>query len=225
MKSPWIDLSIPLRTGMVHWPGDPGVTIERVKEISRGDDCTLSSISMGAHTGTHMDAPSHFVEGAPDLDGFPLTAGVGPARVIAIRNPALITPEELGRHGLRRGERLLFRTRNSGRCFGTDEFVKDFVSISPAAAQLLAGRRVRLVGIDYLSVGGFFANGREIHEILLRAGIWILEGLDLSRVRPGPVDLVCLPVRIAGGDGAPVRAIARERRRSRAARTKRSARA
>lgn len=211
MTTRWIDVSLPLRTGMVHWPGDPGVMLRRVKDLSRGDDCTLSAISMGAHSGTHVDAPSHFLKGARDLDSLPLDVAVGPARVIAIRHSGVITPEELRPHRLRRGERVLFKTGNSGRCFRDDDFVKDFVSISPGAAQLLAERGVRLVGIDYLSVGGFFANGREIHEILLRAGIWILEGLNLSRVRPGPVELVCLPLRIVGGDGAPARAIVRER--------------
>jgi arylformamidase len=209
----WIDVSVPLRTGMVHWPGDPGIRIERVKELSRGDDCTLSALSMGAHSGTHMDAPAHFLRGAPDLDSLSFAAGVGRARVLTIRSSKAITPEELRRHRIRRGERLLFKTRNSARCWKSGTFVKDFVYISAAAARLLAGRGVALVGIDNLSVGGFLRDGKETHEILLRAGIWIVEGLDLSRVRPGPVDFVCLPIRIAEGDGAPARAILRERRR------------
>ncbi len=198
---------------MVHWPGDPVIRVERVKELSRGDDCTLSALSMGAHSGTHMDAPSHFLRGAPDLDSLSLEATVGRARVLAIRNPEEITPGELRQNRIRRGERLLFKTRNSARCWKSGAFVKDFVYISAAAARLLAEREVALVGIDYLSVGGFSRDGRETHEILLRAGIWIVEGLDLSRARPGPVDFVCLPIRIAEGEGAPARAILRERRR------------
>ena len=208
----WLDVSLPLRTGMVHWPGDPGIRVERVKELSRGDDCTLSAISMGAHSGTHMDAPSHFLRGAPNLDSLSLEATVGRARVLAIRNPEEITPEELRQHRIRRGERLLFKTRNSTRWRKSGAFVKDFVFISAAAARLLAERGVALVGIDYLSVGGFTRDGRETHEILLGAGIWVVEGLDLSRVRPGPVDFVCLPIRLAEGEGAPARAILRERR-------------
>lgn len=198
---------------MVHWPGDPGIRIGRVKDLARGDECTLSALSMGAHSGTHMDAPSHYLRGAPDLDSLSFTATVGRARVLAIRSPVEITPEELRPHRIRRGERLLFRTRNSARCWKSDAFVKDFVCISAAAARFLAARRVALVGIDYLSVGGFHRDGRETHAILLGAGIWILEGLDLSRVRPGAVDLVCLPLRLAGGDGAPARAVLRERPR------------
>jgi arylformamidase len=158
-----------------------------------------------------MDAPSHFLNGAPDLDSLSLEAAVGRARVLSIRSPKEITPEELRQHRIRRGERLLFKTRNSACCWKSDTFVKDFVYISAAAARLLAERGVALVGIDYLSVGGFYRDGRETHEILLGAGIWIVEGLNLSRVRPGPVDLVCLPIRLAKGDGAPARAILRER--------------
>ena len=211
--APWIDVSVPLRTGMVHWPGDPSIRIEKIKDLSRGDECTVSEIAMGAHTGTHVDAPSHYLREAPDLDRFPLDAAVGRARVLRIRNPKVVTAEELRGHRIRRGERVLFKTRNSARCWKGDAFVKDFVSISLAAARFLAARGVRLVGIDYLSVGGFFRDGKETHEILLGAGIWIVEGLDLSRARPGPVDFACLPLRIAGGDGAPARAILRQRRK------------
>jgi arylformamidase len=132
--------------------------------------------------------------------------------VIAIRSPQAIRLDELRRHEIRRGERVLFKTRNSGRCWVQDTFVEDFVYIAADAARYLADRGVRLVGIDYLSVGGFLHDGRETHEALLGAGIWVIEGLDLSKVRPGPVDLVCLPLRLSDGDGAPARAIVRERR-------------
>ncbi len=169
---------------MVHWPGDPSITIDRVKDLSRGDDCTLSHLDMGAHTGTHVDAPSHYLRRAPTLDRFPLDAAVGRARVLQVRNPKAVTVEELRGYRIRRDERLLFKTRNSARCWKGDAFVKDFVFIEVAAAQFLAARSVRLVGIDYLSVGGFFGGGKETHEVLLGAGIWIVEGLDLSRARP-----------------------------------------
>lgn len=207
----WIDVSVPLRTGMVHWPDNPPVVVERTMDLAKGDSCTVSRLSMGAHTGTHMDAPSHFVRGGESLDGLPFDAVVGRARVIPIRSPVAITARELGRHAIRRGERILFRTRNSGRCWTTDAFLEDFVYVAADAARLLAERGVRLVGTDYLSVGGFIRDGRETHEALLGAGVWVLEGLDLSKVRPGPVDLVCLPLRISNGDGAPARAIVRER--------------
>lgn len=211
----WIDVSIPLRSGMVHWPDNPPVVVERTMDLEKGDACTVSRLSMGAHTGTHMDAPSHFVAGGPSLDALPFDAVVGRARVVAIRSPRAVTVEELRRHAIRRGERILFRTRNSGRCWGTDAFVEDFVYVTADAARYLAERGVRLVGIDYLSVGGYVHDGRETHEALLGAGIWVVEGLDLSRVQPGPVDFVCLPLRLGGGEGAPARAIVRERRPAR----------
>src|SRR5262245_41806127 len=151
----WIDVSVPLRSGMVHWPGDPAVSIELVAAMSRGDDADVTAIDMGAHTGTHMDAPSHFVRGASSLDDLDPDVVMGPARVISITDPTAVTAAELERHDIGRGERLLFRTSNSDRCWSTDEFVEDFVYISEEAAALLAEREVRLVGIDYLSVGGF----------------------------------------------------------------------
>jgi hypothetical protein len=125
------------------------------------------------------------------------------------RYSALYPPD-----GDERGERLLFKTHNSGRCWDTDAFVEDFVYISAAGARYLAERRVRLVGVDYLSVGGFRADGVETHRALLEAGIWIIEGLDLRRVRPGGVQLLCLPLKILGGDGAPARALVRRSGRS-----------
>ena len=207
----WIDVSVPLRTGMVHWPGDPGATVEKVQDLERGDPATLSFLSMGAHTGTHMDAPSHFVKGAPTLDSFAAEAGIGPARVVAIRNGRAITLEAVRRLRVKAGERLLFKTANSGRCWKGDAFVKDFVHLSAPAARHLAERGVRLVGIDYLSVGAFRGDGRQTHEALLGAGVWIVEGLDLSRVPAGSVDFVCLPIRLAGADGAPARAFVRAR--------------
>jgi len=209
MSSPWIDISVPLKSGMVNWPSDPPARISHVKEMEKGDPCTVSLIEMGAHTGTHMDAPAHFVRGGRGISTMPLDASIGPARVITIRDRESIKPEELARHHIRRGERILFRTRNSEQCWDTDTFVEDFVHISAAAAHYLVERRVRLVGIDYLSVGGFRKDGMETHQALLKAGIWVLEGLNLKKVRQGRYQLVCLPLKIDGGDGAPARAVLR----------------
>jgi arylformamidase len=209
MSSDWIDVSVPLRTGMVHWPDNPPVRIERTMELERGDPATVSSLSMGVHTGTHMDAPVHFERGGVGIDQMPLDATLGPARVIEIQDPVSIKRAELERAGLQPGERVLFRTRNSERCWGTDDFIEDFVFISRDAAALLAECRVRTVGVDYLSVGGYREDGEETHHALLRAGIWLIEGLNLSPVRAGTYELVCLPLRIAGGDGAPARAVLR----------------
>jgi arylformamidase len=139
----------------------------------------------------------------------PLTAAIGRARVIEIGDPVSIKPEELAGHNIQRGERILFKTRNSPRCWQTDDFVEDFVYIAHEAAQYLASLGVQLVGVDYLSVGGSHVDGPETHQALLEGGIWIVEGLNLSQVDPGAYDLICLPLRIVGGDGAPARAILR----------------
>jgi arylformamidase len=207
----WIDISVPIYSGMVHWPGDPGVDIERTQDLSRGDAANVSKLELGAHTGTHMDAPRHFLADGAGLDEMPLDATIGPARVIRIENPQAVLPEELEAHRLQAGERVLFLTRNSQRCWKSKQFFEDFVYISAAAAQFLVERRVRTVGIDYLSVGGYAHDGVETHRILLGAGIWLIEGLNLSEVKPGVYDLVCLPLRVAGADGAPARAILRTR--------------
>jgi arylformamidase len=139
----------------------------------------------------------------------PLEVGLGPARVIAIEDPAHIEAAELRRHRPRRGERLLLRTRNSDQVWQAAGFVKQFVAFSLEGAEYLAGCRPRLVGVDYLSVGTYHGDGPEVHRALLGAGIWIVEGLDLSRVAPGDYELACLPLRIEGGDGAPARAALR----------------
>ena len=205
----WIDVSVPLRSGMVHWPDNPPVSIERMLDIERGDVANVSKLSMGAHTGTHMDAPLHFFRTGKGLDTMPLTATIGRARVIEIRDPESIKLEELRPYQIQRRERVLFKTRNSTRCWHTDDFVEDFVYISQEAARYLAVQQIQTVGVDYLSVGGFFKDGVETHYALLEAGIWIIEGLNLSNVAPGIVELICLPLKIEGSDGAPSRAILR----------------
>ena len=209
LNNPWIDVSVPLKTGLAHWPGDPATSLSRVKDLERGDPCTVSKLEMCAHAATHMDAPAHFILGGASIDQMPLTTGLGRARVIAIADPESIKPAELAKHRIRPGERILFKTVNSERCWKSEEFVEDFVHISLEAASYLALRKVKLVGVDYLSVGGFRADGAGTHRELLGAGVWIVEGLDLSRVEPGPVQLVCLPLRLAGAEGSPARAIVR----------------
>jgi arylformamidase len=205
----WIDVSVTVRHGMPHWPGNPPIVMQRAMELTRGHACNLSHLAMGVHTGTHMDAPVHFIHQAAGVDQMPLTATMGLARVIEITDPREITAEELREHRLQAGERVLFRTSNSPRCWQADRFVEDFVYISEPAAEYLAEMRVRTVGVDYLSVGGYHADGAKIHRILLTAGIWIIEGLDLSAVRAGRYDMICLPVKLHGSDGAPARAILR----------------
>lgn len=205
----WIDISVPLRNGMVHWPSDPPFHIKRVMDQNNGDVCTVSRIDLSVHTGTHMDAPLHFIKDAPAMDELPLEATVGPARVIAIRDHKCIRAEELEEHEIEANERVLFKTANSDRLWSRDEFDEDFIYISADAAEYLASRGIRAVGVDYLSVGGFQEDAVETHHALLGAGIWVIEGLDLSGVEAGSYELVCLPLKLVGAEGAPARAILR----------------
>jgi arylformamidase len=207
--SDWIDVSIPLRNGMVHWPGDPAFRIERLSDQEQGAGATVSRMSLSVHTGTHMDAPLHFIRGARAIDEMPLEATMGLARVIQIQDRVSIGRAELERHAVSGGERILFRTENSSRCWNSDAFHEDYISISPDAAHYLAECRVRCVGIDYLSVDPFREDAAETHQILLEAGIWIIEGMNLQAVAPGKYEMACLPLRLMGSDGAPARAVLR----------------
>ena len=207
----WIDISVTIKSGMARWPSDPEVRISRRKDMAKGDIDNVSLISMGAHAGTHMDAPLHFIKRGRSLDKMPLDATIGPARVLSIKDRKRITPEELIPYRIKQGERLIFKTSNSG-FLKTDKFRKDFVYICPETAEYLVSKRVRTVGIDYLSVGGYHKDGALTHRTLLQAGIWIIEGLDLKGVKPGDYDLICLPLKILNSEGAPARAILTKRK-------------
>jgi arylformamidase len=205
----WIDITVPLREGMAHWPGDPPFTIKRVQDMAHGDAVNLSAVQMGVHSGTHLDAPRHFLKDGRGIEALPLDVMAGRARVIQIEDNAAVTAAELEPHRIRRGERILFKTRNSSSAWQTDSFVEDFVYIADDAADLLAESGAALVGIDYLSVGSFKLGGAYVHQRLLGAGIWIIEGLDLSAAAPGNYEMACLPLRLADAEGAPARVIIR----------------
>lgn len=204
----WKDISVALHTGMVHWPGDPPVEIERVQDLNAGDSHTLSRLNMGSHSGTHVDAPSHFFKNGQSISDMVPDALVGRARIIRITDPDEVTIEELSAHKLKPGEIVLFKTSNSA-LWSRSDFNESFVHLTARTAEYLAGLSLRAIGVDYLSVGGFHLDGSQVHRILLESGIWIIEGLDLSSVSPGQYDLICLPLKIRSGDGAPARAIVR----------------
>ena len=209
MTESWIDVSVPLHNGMAHWPDNPPVKIERMLDIDQGDAANVSKMSLGVHTGTHVDAPRHFIRDGRGVHLAPFSALIGPARVIEITDTQSIKVDELRRHDLQAGERILFKTLNSTRCWQTDDFVEDFVYVSQEAARYLAGLRVQTVGVDYLSVGGYTTDGTETHQALLSADVWIIEGLNLAAVQPGIYELICLPLKIVDSDGAPARAVLR----------------
>lgn len=208
----WADISVTIKSGMARWPSDPPVIIKRTKNMAAGDKDNVSFIKMGSHTGTHMDAPLHFIKDGKGLDNMPLDAAIGPARVLAIRDKHRIEAKELKPFSIKSGERIIFKTKNSS-CRRTGGFKKDFVYIAPEAAAYLVYLGVRAVGVDYLSVGGYHKDGAQTHKILLKAGIWIIEGLNLYGIRTGNYDIICLPIKIFNSDGAPARAIIRPRKK------------
>lgn len=212
-KADWIDVTIPFANGMHGWPGNPPAKLTPHSSLDRGDVCNVSAFSLNTHAGTHMDSPWHFLRGRGTMDDLPFDAVIGPCRVVEIRDPECVKPAELAKLRLRKGERLLFRTRNSKVSWKKKSFDRDFIYISKEAAQLLADRGVRTVGIDYFSVGGFYKDAVPTHHILLGAGIWIIEGLDLAKAPAGRYEMLCLPLRIARGDGAPCRCLLRPRGR------------
>jgi arylformamidase len=208
------DISVPIAPGETPtYPGDPGLEVGSWSAISRGDAANVSVLNFGAHTGTHIDAPAHFIEGAPGLPSLPLDTLVGEARVVEIPPGALAVEEgHVTKGALEGASRVLFKTRNSdfwGEPGG--RFREDFTYIEPGAARALVRAGVRLVGFDYLSVEKFDSEGFETHLALLSAGVVIVEGLDLRAVEPGLYELFCLPLKIAAGsgDGAPARAVLR----------------
>jgi arylformamidase len=207
----WIDVSIPLQPDVATFPGDPTYNIDLPVAIAAGQICNISRLDMGAHTGTHLDAPSHFIDGAAQTESIPLDACIGPAWVVdATDLRGTIGAVELARLEIPTDEtRLLFKTPNS-ELWNLPGFSNAFIGLGEDAARLLVERGVRLVGADYLSIAPF-GNPAPTHVALLGAGVVILEGLDLRAVSPGPVDLLCLPLRLVGSDGVPARALVRPR--------------
>jgi arylformamidase len=192
---------------MVVYEGDPPVRLDRLSAIAGGAVCNVSRLNAGVHSGTHIDAPVHFIDGAPGVEATPLDALIGAALVVdATELAGHLDAEAIVRLRIPAdAERLLFKTSNSA-LWERETFVPDFHAITRDGAEALVTRGARLVGIDYLSVAPFGDPG-PTHLAFLRAGVVILEGLDLRDVPPGPCQLVCLPMLIEGADGAPARAI------------------
>jgi arylformamidase len=210
----WIDVTATLDPATTPvYEGDAPMQFEFLKDMRKGDAFTLSKYSLGAHSGTHIDAPQHFVRDGVSIDAVPIERLIGPARVIDIPdNVQAIDAAELGRHAWRGAPRILFRTRSSLRGWmRSSTFHRDFAYIAPDAAQLLANASVQLVGIDYISAEQFGAAVPGTHRTLLGKGIPIVEGLFLEAVRAGDYDLIVLPLKVAGHEAAPARAVLRAR--------------
>ena len=198
-----LDVSIPIRTRMPIYPANAGVALRRIDAIADGAVANVSAVDLGAHTGTHVDAPNHFLDGAGSVDTVALEPLIGPAVVVdATAVDKTLDAAAVAAAGVPAGaERVLFRTRNS-QLWEQDEFSADFVSFDESGARALLDAGVRLVGIDYLSIGDPGA-----HRALLGADVAVVEGLDLRAVEPGPYQLVCLPLKLVGSDGGPARAV------------------
>lgn len=210
---PIYDITVPVSNELPTWPGDPAVEISDWRTLANGDGANVSNLNMGAHTGTHVDAPAHFIEGAAKVESLPLDALIGAAEVIAVPDDYHAIDDEFVRtHCSADAKRILFKTRNSA--FWSEakpEFHTDFTYLELAAAQTLAQRGVKLIGIDYLSIEKYGSPKHETHVALLSRGVVILEGVNLTDVPAGKYELICLPLRLRSnlGDGGPARAVLR----------------
>jgi arylformamidase len=203
-----IDVSVPLDPALPTYPGNTPFTLEALKRLARGDTSNVSTLHMSAHAGTHVDAPRHFFDDAPGAEALPLEMLVGRARVVDIRARKGITPDDFSGVDLSEDVRVLLRTHNSFM-WGSPDFRKDYAGLTEAGAKFLVERGVKVVGVDYLSVEVFKTPGAPAHHVLLGGGVIVIEGLNLRDVEPGTYDMLCLPLRIVGADGAPARVVLR----------------
>jgi arylformamidase len=199
------DVSVPLRSGMPTYAGEPGPELLYLKQIARGDSANVTALSLGSHTGTHVDAPHHFLDGRSTVEEMTPEALVGTAQVIEVTEPRHITAADLENAGIpTETRRILLKTPNSA-FWDHDDFHTDFVGLTGEAARWLVDSAVVLIGIDYLSIEQFRSPTHQVHKTLLEAGVIIVEGLDLRHVPAGTYTMVCAPLKVVGADGAPAR--------------------
>ena len=205
-----IDVTIPLNSRIPTWPGSAGFRIRWAKRLKNGDDCNNSVFETDSHVATHIDAPYHFIENGETVDEISLDTLVGPCLVIDLPGVQKVSASELSAADIDASvSRLLIRTDNSRLWTnGQTAFTKNYAALTADAADWLVSREIKLVGIDYLSIGGY-ADGVRTHQILLNAGIVAVEGLNLWKVAPGMYELICLPIKVQGAEGAPARVILR----------------
>ena len=205
------DITVPIHPGMAVWPKDPGVSLPLARSLARGDGANVTRIEMGAHTGTNMDAPFHFVPAGAGIDQLPLETIIGPCRVFDLTGiPGHIDRAAVEQCDLAGVTRALFKTRNSERwARGETAFDPQFIAVVADGAQLLVERGVKLVGVDYLSVEPFGSKQHPVHHTLLGNNVIIIEGLNLNAVPAGDYELIALPLRLRGADGSPARVILR----------------
>ncbi|HEY7235868.1 MAG TPA: cyclase family protein [Gemmatimonadaceae bacterium] len=201
------DISVPVMNGGVVYPGNPEIHIEAQQDMAKGGSSNVSLLSIGSHTGTHVDAPKHMIPSGAGVDAIPLDALMGPAILVAFDDDVMaVTAELLRAQPIEGHERVLIKTRNS-HFIRERDFHRDYTYVAPDAAEYLVSLGVRLVGVDYLSIEQFHSGHHRTHKALLSRGVVIVEGLDLSLPPAGEYRLYCLPVLLAGIDGAPARAV------------------
>jgi arylformamidase len=201
------DISMPIRSGGIVYPGNPEIDITLQQAVAKGAGANVSAIRFGSHTGTHADASRHFFDDGQPVDQIPLDRLIGPALLVSFPDTVrAIGAAELKAHDLRGRTRILLRTRNSA-LLSQKQFAPDYTFLAPDGAEYLVDKGVELVGIDYLSIEQFHSGHHRTHRTLLAKSVVILEGLDLSAPPPGEYQLICLPLRIEGCDGAPARAV------------------
>jgi len=201
------DISVPIRTGGLVYPGNPEIDVSLQQAVAKGAGANVSFVRFGSHTGTHADAARHFFDDGQTVDKIPLERLIGPALLLTFPDDLrAVGAADLKKQDLNGETRILLRTRNSA-LLSQKEFVKDYTYLAPDGAQYLVDNGVELVGIDYLSIEQFHSGHHMTHRTLLEKSVVILEGLDLSAPPPGKYQLICLPLRIEGCDGAPARAV------------------
>lgn len=204
----FIDISFPYFDGMAIYPNNPQYCCRKVSDLQGGDSCNVSEIAMGTHTGTHLDAPSHFIQNGMTIDELPLERINGKAKVLCIKE-TVITEECLKKYEIGKNDIIIFRTSNSN-VFDGSKVLESYVTLDYEGAQYLVAQGVRMIGIDYMTIErprAMREQGKSVHEIILGAGIPVLETLDLRNVEEGEYMLYCLPLKLAGADGSPVRAV------------------
>lgn len=215
--SEWIDVTQPISEDMVFWPGQVGPSFERISNMDSGHIANVTKLSLSMHTGTHMDAPLHFFNDGKDIAQMPPETGVGDLRLVQHTGANHITADDIRNYENRtrlieEGERIFFQTRHSDEDWLKQDFKKDYTAVSARAAEYLREKKIRLVGIDYLSIAPM-DDLLNVHHILLGSGIWITEGLKLTGLKEGDYEVICLPLKIEGADGSPARVLLRPKQK------------
>jgi len=201
-----IDITREIHSGIAVWPGDPGITMERTSSFEKGNGSTVTRVSLGLHTSTHIDMPLHFIEGGKTLDEADLTKFAGRCKIFEITSDKAITKNDIENLDIQKGDIVLFKTKNSN--YSLDEpFKFDFIYLDLDAAEYLTEKGVKTIGIDYLSIEAFGSREHKVHKTLLEKEIVLIEGLDLKNVEPGNYFLSCLPLKLKGCEASPVRAV------------------